>query len=172
MFKIAIIGPESSGKTTLGKALAKDLSGVYVDEYAREYLSIKDSSTENNLQDLINIAKKQIDNCKETEREHPSILICDTEMLTSKIWAEDKYGNCPSIIEDLLQKQTYDLYILCKPDFPWVDDPLREDKDRREYIYKIYTDYCKNMKLHYIVSQGNTKDRLNSIKQFLDLLSI
>ncbi|RLD63769.1 MAG: ATPase [Bacteroidetes bacterium] len=172
MFKIALIGPESSGKTTLGEALAIELNAVYVNEYAREYLSTKDDSVKNSLQDLINIAKKQFNNCKKAEMERPSILICDTEMLTIKIWAEDKFGECPTVIDDLLRHQSYDLYVLCSPDFPWEDDPLREDKDRREQLYQIYLNYCQNMNLHYIVSQGDNKIRLNKIKLFLNNLNI
>ena len=116
--KIAFTGPECSGKSTMARWLAKELSFDLVKEYAREYL--KDNSAYS-IDDLDIIASKQFE--RNSVRD---ALVVDTEMLVMKIWFEEKYQRVSENILRLLERQQIDLYFLCKPDFNWVPDPLRE----------------------------------------------
>ena len=131
---IVITGPESSGKTTLTKAIAKALNTDYTEEYAREYLN---SNTSYKQEDLLLIAQGQLQ--KEKANANP-IAIHDTDLITIKIWSEYKYNQCdPWILEQIEhQKSKNRTYLLCKPDIPWEADPLRENPSNRAELFKIY----------------------------------
>ncbi len=131
---IVITGPESSGKTTLTKAIAKALNTDYTEEYAREYLN---SNTSYKQKDLLLIAQGQLQ--KEKANANP-IAIHDTDLITIKIWSEYKYNQCdPWILEQIEQQKSKNrIYLLCKPDIPWEADPLRENPSNRAELFKIY----------------------------------
>ena len=131
---IVITGPESSGKTTLTKAIAKALDTDYTEEYAREYLN---SNTSYKQEDLLLIAQGQLQ--KEKANANP-IAIHDTDLITIKIWSEYKYNQCdPWILEQIEQQKSKNrIYLLCKPDIPWEADPLRENPSNRAELFKIY----------------------------------
>ena len=150
---IVITGPESSGKTTLTKALAKELNLGYTEEYAREYLN----SNSNYIQeDLLHIAKGQLQN--EKANLNP-IAIHDTDLITIKIWSEYKYNQCnPWIIEQIEeQKNKNRLYLLCKPDIPWEADPLRENPINRAELFEIFLSEIQNTKHPYFIIEGEKR---------------
>jgi len=171
MYRIAVIGPESSGKSTISKYIAKEFDAVLVEEYAREYLLNLDNPTKYIIEDLIKIARVQYDKSIHTIDSRNKICICDTEILTVKIWAEDKFNNCPDEIESLFQKQQFDLYLLCKPDIEWEYDVLREDEDRRDYIFNIYHKYCNNFNLNYVEIEGDSDSRNKIIRKLFRQLN-
>lgn len=158
--RIAVVGPESSGKTTLAKALAEKFYFHYVEEYARSYFSDKDYST-CSLHDLVEIAKVQHKNAHSVDFE--TSIVSDTEMLTVEIWAEDKYSNVPSKIIELRKQQQYDLYILCTPDIPWQADPLRLDSHRRDYLFECYKQALTKYDMPYIEVSGSLFERINRV---------
>jgi nicotinamide riboside kinase len=163
--RIAIIGPESSGKTTLANALGETLNWQVISEYAREYFSDKDYS-KCSINDLINIAEKQYEITHAKELQTP--LIADTEIITIEIWAEDKFKQIPDRIIQLRKAQKFDLYILSLPDIEWQYDPLRSDADRREIIYKKYLKFLEISQLKFIIVQGDTDNRLNQCLKFIN----
>ncbi len=169
MLRIAVIGPESSGKSTLAKFIADKFHALLVEEYAREYLLNKTDPSKYSINDLIIIANEQFNRTVNLQVPKNNILVCDTEMLTIKIWAEDKFYHCPKEVNNLFYQQKFDLYILCKPDIKWEYDILREDEDRRDYIFNIYLDYCINNKFNYVEIEGDmysrTKKIINILKQ-------
>lgn len=164
MYRIAIIGPESSGKTTLAKALAAKLHATLIEEYSREYFKLNDYS-KCSLHDLEIIAQNQFDNSKISTQK--SFLISDTEMLTMEIWAKDKYSEIPMLISELRKKQDFDLYILSKPDFPWHYDPLRTDCYRRDQLFEMYKQEIMTLNYKYLVVKGNLSERISSVKDYL-----
>ena len=151
---IVITGPESSGKTTLTKALAKVLKTGYTEEYSREYLNSNSKYKQN---DLLEIAKGQLQ--KEKTNINP-IAIHDTDLITIKIWSKYKYNQCnPWIIKQIeLQKSENRLYLVCKPDIPWEADPLRENPSNRAELFEIYLSEIQNTKHPYYIIEG--EDRL------------
>lgn len=166
--KIAITGPESSGKTTIAKMLAAHFETVWVAEYARFYL--------NNLHrpymesDLLEIAKGQI----AMEEQHASkanqFLFCDTDLTVIKIWSEVKYGHCDPWILEQIETVKYDLHLLCAPDFAWESDPLRENPDNREMLYNLYVKELEQQKVNFIVLRGNKSERLQTAFDCLSLI--
>jgi nicotinamide riboside kinase len=160
MYKIAILGPESSGKTTLARKLSDKLDAVFIEEYARDYFHNRDYSI-CNLNDLESIALKQFHDAHKNYNK--KFLVSDTEILTIEIWAIDKFGIVPDLILNLRGEQKFDLYILTKPDIPWEYDPLRTDSNRRDYLFDVYMKHIEQNSFNYIVVGGDINFRIESI---------
>lgn len=157
--RISITGPESTGKSTLSRALAERLETVWVPEFAREYLeSIGRPYQE---KDLLQIAKGQLALEDKFMKEANNFLICDTDLLVVKIWSEHKYGRCHPWILEKLNERKYDLFILTYIDIPWEDDPLRENPDLREYFYEKYKQELISRKFNFIEATGNLDKRIS-----------
>jgi len=166
--KIVVIGPESTGKSTLCGYLANYYNTLWCPEFAREYLL--ENGTAYILEDLINIAKgqlaatqKHIESLeKRTATSNtPTPLIIDTDMYVMKVWSEYVFGNCPTFILDEINKQDFDLYLLCKPDIPWVKDELREypDEKPRQELFQIYKDILINQQTPWVEISGDFEAR-------------
>ena len=162
MFKIAITGPESTGKSTLADKLAQHFNISFIPEYSRTYLEdFKGQYTEN---DVVEIAKGQHNLILKEEKKSPEILIADTEVIVCKIWIEYVFKHPNIVIEDLLRRQNFDLYLLCDIDLPWVYDPLRENPDieERKELFNIYRNTLTKMNAPFEIVRGNDKERVNN----------
>ncbi len=169
MIKIAITGPESSGKTTLARDLAERLDACMAEEYARKYLEENRLRGIYTMGDLVEIAQEQyaLNRGRDCEKR---VLVCDTEMTVIKIWAADKFGYCPGEITTLLERQQFDLVFLCRPDMPWEPDPLREDKDRREFLFKIYAEELFLNDENFVVLEGEHEKRMAKAMEMIGAL--
>lgn len=156
MIRIAITGPESSGKTTLSEALAKHFKVNCVPEFARPYLLKKGGAY--TIKDLDKIAQGQFNAMVNTPDK--DLVFYDTELFVLKVWSEYKYGELSCLISDLLEKQEVDLYLLCKPDLPWEEDPLRENPNDRDKLYEIYLDVLKEKGVKYAIVSGLAEERI------------
>jgi NadR type nicotinamide-nucleotide adenylyltransferase len=155
--RICVIGPECTGKTDLSQYLAKHFQTAWVPEYARGYIS--KLIHEYQQGDLIKIAHGQTRMEDEWLYEANKVLICDTNLLTIKIWSEHKYGNCPPEILTRHESRQYDLYLLCYIDVPWEDDPQREHPDKREHFWSIYRDEIEKSKVPFVEIGGLQDER-------------
>lgn len=158
--KIVVIGPESTGKSTLSKALAEQLNTVWVPEYARTYLEQKKQAYQ--FEDLYSIAKGQIESEDAEAIKAHQYLICDTDLYVVKVWSEHKYGKVDSFILETIAQRQYDAYILCDIDIPWNADPLREhpEPEMRQYFFNIYKDIVLHTGKAFIIVRGNESERL------------
>lgn len=156
--KIAVVGPESTGKTTLARQLAEKYQTRWVPEYAREYLEKQDGNYEQD--DLLAIAKGQLRKEEEYEKTAKDFLICDTNLIVIKIWSEYKYGSLDQWIEDQIKSRSYDLYLLTNWDIPWEYDVLRETPDDREQLFELYEALLKSYELPYAMIEGSEEERL------------
>lgn len=136
IYKIAIVGPESTGKSYMAQFLAKHFNTVFVEEYAREYC--KDLNNIYTLQDELNMFYGQKDLEIKQEQKANRFLFCDTSLLSVKIWCDELFGSTPNDICDEINSHKYDLYLLMDIDLPWEEDSLRDFKDRREYFFSIF----------------------------------
>ncbi len=194
--KIVVIGPESTGKSTLCQMLAQHYQSVWVKEYAREYL-LK-NGTDYSFENLLEIAKGQIDledaalisisnkpgtndiidaNSPFTIHHSPpatqhSPLFFDTNMYVMKVWCEFVFGKCHHWILNQIVERKYDLYLLCNIDLPWVKDELREYPDlvTREKLYHHYKDIMINQQVPWIDISGNYDERLQKAILAVDTL--
>ena len=128
MFKVGIIGPESTGKSSLGQYLAKRYGATYVPEYAREYVaSLHRPYT---YEDVCHIARTQIEQIKDVgsgKWEASDIIFFDTELIVTRVWFDYVYGAAPDWLLSAMQQYKMDTYLLTYPDIPWIPDPTREN---------------------------------------------
>jgi NadR type nicotinamide-nucleotide adenylyltransferase len=168
--KIAIVGPESTGKSTISKLLADHYNTVYVPEYAREYCSQLTAPC--TWQDEINMFKGQLELEKKLLPQARGILICDTTFITVKIWSDQMFGKAPQEVLDELPNHPYDFYLLMDIDLPWEDDPLRDFPDLREHFMQVWHQELQNLDAAYQVISGTDTNRLtnaiNAIDSFLN----
>lgn len=157
--KIAVVGPESTGKSTISKQLAKHYNTAWVPEYSREYCEKLTSPC--TLQDEINIFYGQIAHENIMLPEADKILICDTTILTVKIWCDYLFKQTPQIVLNELHR-TYDFYLLMNIDLPWEDDPLRDFPDMREYFMEVWKKELDVLKADYVIISGNETQRLTN----------
>lgn len=165
MKRIAILGPESSGKTTLAKQLSEVLNVAYISEFARTYLEEKNGFYEED--DLVFMAQSQYDLWEEAKEPY---LIADTEMLTFKIWSEFKYHRCSSLIRDLIDRQKFDHYFLCSPDIPWEHDSLRENPDDRDQLFELYRQALEDYDFKSTVLSGTPEKRIHTALKIIENL--
>jgi NadR type nicotinamide-nucleotide adenylyltransferase len=160
--KIVIIGPESTGKSSLCEGLAAFYQTSWVREYAREYLLAHGMNY--SFEELTTIAKGQLALEEEGVKMAKSILFIDTDMYVMKVWSEFVFGRCDAWILDQIGKRQYDAYLLCKTDLPWVRDELREYPDlvSREKLYHIYRDILINQSVPWAEIGGQEHQRLEA----------
>jgi NadR type nicotinamide-nucleotide adenylyltransferase len=167
--KIVIIGPESTGKSTLCELLARHFNTIWVREFAREYLL--QNGKKYAYEDLLTIAKGQIDlenkgldelSEEQTESSRTRLLFIDTDMHVMKVWSEFVFGKCDQYILDEIVHRKYDLYLLCDVDMPWIKDELREypDLTTREKLYHFYKDILINQNVPWVEVSGSYEERL------------
>ena len=166
LVKLALVGPECSGKTTLAKALSIEWNEPYVEEYSREYL--ENLGRNYNQDDLLEIAKGQLEREYIVAEKANHFLICDTNTLVVKIWAEVRFGRAQNWIERQFLDKPYQLYILCGHEgIAWEYDDLRENPDDREDLYDNYKKALVKAGKRYIEVNGTTEERLVRIKKSL-----
>lgn len=158
--KIAITGPESTGKSSLAIALAKHFNTVFVPEYAREYINSLNHPY--NFDDILKIARNQKRLEDEYSEKADKILFCDTDLTVTKIWCEFKFNKCHKWIIENHKKQDYDIYLLCDIDLPWVSDPMREHPDKRKELFDFYENELKINNFNYKIISGKNEIRLNN----------
>lgn len=160
VIKIAITGPESTGKSTLAAQLAKYFNTRCVPEYARQYIDKLDRPYR--YEDLKEIAKGQLLSEKKLETEVDRLLFCDTELTVIKIWSEHKYQKVDQFISKGISLQHYDLYLLMDVDLPWTYDPQREHPDKRKYFFNWFERELKTYQRPYHIIGGDKTQRFNN----------
>ncbi len=165
MKKIIFTGPESTGKTTICRAMAEYFNCSWVPEYAREYLEqLNRPYTEN---DLFVIAKGQWEREEQQLDHHGSFLFCDTSMLVLKIWSVHKYGKCHPWISRKLEQEKPARYFLCAPDIPWEYDSLREHPLVRNQLFELYEIELKKLGVAYHILRGKETERNAEVVKIL-----
>ncbi|MDX2045911.1 MAG: ATP-binding protein [Chitinophagaceae bacterium] len=193
--KIVIIGPESTGKSTLCEQLAQHYNTMWCPEFAREYLL--NYGMDYDYDDLLTIAKGQVEleeehiqkvkktkSQKNKKQKHHSsglsdlptsrLLFIDTNMYVMKVWCEFVFGKCHPWILEQIKKRKYDLYLLCNTDLPWVKDELREypDLETRQKLYHIYKNIMISQPVPWVDISGDNEERLKrAVKAVEKLIS-
>lgn len=169
--KVAIIGPECTGKSSLAQFLANHFNTEWVPEYARGF--IDNLVRPYNQSDLLTIAHGQLRLEDYSARSANQVLFCDTNLYVIKIWSEFKFGNCDPEILKHIQERTYDLYLLTYIDIPWQDDPQREHPHERESLYQLYLKEMKQQTVPFVEISGLDEARrqkaVDSIQTLLRL---
>lgn len=165
MIRIAFTGPESSGKSTLAKAIAESLDGAYIPEFARTYLEEK--GPEYDIDDLDFMAQGHADAIGSTS--NPLHLV-DTDFIVFKIWSEFKYDAASPLIHRLVSENWFDLHVLCAPDIPWEEDELRENPSDRDELFLQYVQSLEKYRKPYIIVEGAHNKRMKKAAQAIQEL--
>lgn len=166
MKKIAVIGPESTGKSELCQHLARIYETEWVPEFARFYLDRLDREYEK--QDLLEIAKGQMTWEDDKAAYARQYLFCDTNLIVMKIWSDHKYGSTDPWIEAELSSREYDFYLLGNIDLIWRPDPQREHPKLRKYFFDQYEQYLKDHQLPYGIVSGIEDNRVSCAKGLIE----
>ena len=176
LVKVVLFGPESTGKTTLSRHLARHYNTVWAPEYAREYLQKKWNNERKTCEaeDLIPIAIGQMKLENKLAKKADKILICDTDLLETKVYSEEFYGG---FVDEKLNKAAneniYDLYLLTYIDTPWEEDDLRDRPEQRLEMFTAFEKSLKDHKRPYILLKGDKETRLKkAIKAIDKIISI
>ena len=169
--RIAVVGPESTGKSELCQQLATHFQSEWVPEYARFFLDRLDRDYKQ--EDLHTMAIGQLAWEDDKAEYTKDFLFCDTNLIVIKIWSDHKYGQTHPWIEEQLRERTYDFYFLNNIDLPWRPDPQREHPHDRTHFFKVYEDYLVAHKLPYAIVSGIEGDRkkcaLAALKNYFGL---
>jgi NadR type nicotinamide-nucleotide adenylyltransferase len=166
IIKIAIVGPESTGKSTMSAYLANHYHTVWVTEFARGYCEkLTEPPT---WQDEINMFYGQLTLENELLPRANKILICDTTFITVKIWSDYMFGRSPQEVLDELPKHPYDFYLLLDIDLPWEDDPLRDFPHMREYFMDIWYKELQALNARYVLISGTGPERYDAAISAID----
>lgn len=186
MIGIAVVGPESSGKTTLAEGLMFHYNGGYVGEVAREYLDGIDRPYVE--PDLLKIARSlrslhggmggaPIEASAISAAAEPRIgnggsrpVFFDTDPVNLVIWSREKYGRVHPEIELLAREMNYTWRLLCRPDIPWEPDPLRENPHDRDRLFVEWEKELKARALPYTIVEGSREQRLRIASNIVDVL--
>ena len=191
LIKVAVIGPESTGKSTLCEMLALHYNTQWCPEFAREYLLTH--GMDYTYDDLLYIAKGQLamedeyvqsivgssesgvntsKRDSELRTRNSELLFIDTEMYVMKVWCEFVFGKCHRWVLEQVVKRKYDLYLLCNTDLQWVKDELREYPDlvTRDKLYHIYKDIMINQSTPWVDISGDHNERTQKAIKAVDQL--
>ena len=174
--KIVILGPESTGKSTLCAQLAGHFKTTWAKEYAREYLLT--NGTDYTFENLLDVAKGQLaleENAtatfgNATTADKTNLLFIDTDMYVLKVWCEFVFDKCHHWILNKIVERKYDLYLLCDIDLPWVKDELREypNEQPRRHLYHMYKDLMIQQHVPWVDISGSYDERLQKAKQAIE----
>jgi len=171
LVKVVLFGPESTGKTTLSRQLARHYNTVWAPEYAREYLQDKWNNERKTCEesDLIPIAIGQMDLENSLSKKADKLLICDTDLLETKVYSEEYYGG---FVDPLLDKfavaNTYDMYFLTYIDTPWEEDDLRDRPEQREEMFAAFKNTLEKYNRPYVLLKGDKETRLKKATKIID----
>ncbi|MCV6630077.1 MAG: ATP-binding protein [Flavobacteriaceae bacterium] len=169
--KVVLFGPESTGKTTLSEQLARYYNTVWVPEYAREYLQNKWNNERKTCEpeDLLPIAEGQMRLENDLVTKATDVLICDTDLLETKVYSEAYYlGSCDPVLERYALQNTYDIYFLTYIDVPWEADDLRDKPNHREEMFKHFENTLVKYNRNFVLLKGGKKERLQKAVKHID----
>lgn len=173
IIKVVLFGPESTGKTTLSRQLAVHYNTVWAPEYAREYLQKKWNNERKTCEnsDLVPIAIGQMKIENKLAKKADRILICDTDLLETKVYSETYYkGIVDQDLDKYAIENQYDMYFLTYIDTPWEDDDLRDKPDERKEMFDAFEATLKKYNRPYVLLKGNKSTRLHKAITIIDKL--
>ena len=163
--RVAVLGGESSGKTSIAAGLAALLGTVWAPEYGRERWVEKSGALA--YDDMLHIAQVQVAREDAMAQQAHRVLVCDTSPLTTLCYSLDLFG-CANAQLEQLATRAYDTILLCAPDFPFVQDGTRRDTDFRARQHNWYRNVLDRHQIPYTMLAGPLEQRLqHAISHFL-----
>lgn len=162
LIRVAVIGPESTGKTTLTQALAQHFHTEWVPEYMREYCQKlwDEQQVVCRQQDLLPIAIGQIQAENRLLATAQRFLFCDTCLWELVVYAYLYFGECPRELEEAALASHYEVVFLTDIDVPWVADDLRDKPQEREHVLAQFDAFLQRNGITFTVLSGTHESRL------------
>lgn len=161
MLRVGVIGPESTGKSTLCKTLSERCGYIWIKEYARTY--VEQLGRPYTIDDLDCISRQLTADLAADYGDQ--VVLFDTEMIIMKVWYEHVYGQVPEAVNRALRDYPMDLYLLLAPDIAAQPDPVRENLDNREYFFRWYEREIQATGVPYAVIRGQGEIRTERCAQ-------
>jgi NadR type nicotinamide-nucleotide adenylyltransferase len=168
--RVVLTGSESTGKTTLTADLARHYGAVWVPEYVRGYADWKGAPLD--AGDVEAIARGQIAAHDLALERAERILLLDTDLLSTVVYAEHYYGACPEWIRAAAVHRRADLYLLCDIDVPWSPDPQRDRADERPMMHQLFRRALLGRGFPFQVIRGGWRERFLAARQAIEELLV
>jgi len=166
--RVCFLGGESSGKSILAEALAREFETQYVPEYGRDLWAAKNGGL--NFADMIHIARRQVALEEEAAGRANRFLFCDTSPLTTLFYSRHLFGRAEPELERLANRD-YGLVVLCAPDFPFVQDGTRQPASFRALQHEWYLRELAARARPFLLAEGPVQERVLSVRRALRPLS-
>jgi nicotinamide riboside kinase len=165
--RIAVTGPESTGKTTLAIRLAEVYKGIYIPELAREY--VEKLPNHYAYEDVEAIAFMQLQQYRATEVSTGKLFFFDTWLIITKVWFSWVFERTPDWLDSQIRQCSIDLFLLCLPDLPWEADPVRENGGENRFkLLDLYRRELMYYGFNYMEVSGIGDVRLNAAIQAIN----
>lgn len=160
--RILILGPESTGKSTLAEDLANHFGEPWVPEFAREYLELINRPYR--YEDLLVIGQGQVELEDQLGQKAEKHLFVDTDLRVIHIWSEHRFAKTNPWVVEEIRRRKYDLILLTDTDLPWTPDPLREypELEMRQYFFEKYRKLAEESGFPFLVVSGDREKRLKT----------
>lgn len=173
LIKVVLFGPESTGKTTLSRQLARHYNTVWTPEFARDYLQEKWNNERKTCEqdDILKIAEGQIELENKLAKKADKVLICDTDLLETKVYSEEYYGGfVDEKLNEAAIKNRYDIYFLTYIDTPWEEDDLRDRPEQRLEMFTAFEKSLQDNNRPYVLLKGDKETRFKKATEIIDKL--
>jgi NadR type nicotinamide-nucleotide adenylyltransferase len=169
--RILILGPESTGKSTLAEDLSNRFGEPWVPEFAREYL--EKISRPYQYEDLVKIGEGQVALEDKLAEKAENYLFCDTDLRVIHIWSQHRFGKTDEWVLDEIGRRKYNMILLTDTDLPWTPDPLREypDLEMRQYFFKKHLQLAQESGFPFLIVSGDQETRLQTAVKAIQKLS-
>jgi NadR type nicotinamide-nucleotide adenylyltransferase len=168
VIRVVLTGSESTGKTTLAGRLAEHYGVEYVPEFVREYAARKEGALE--FGDHGPIARGQIALEDAALAAGGRLVLQDTDLLSTVVYCDHYFGECPRWIIDAARDRRPDLYLLCEIDLPWIEDGVRDRGHMRDEMQNLFRAAVRASKAKYVVIDGDAGQRLRKAVDAIDEL--
>lgn len=171
--RVCVLGAESTGTTTLAKALAEHYQTVWVPEYGRIYSEAKFPSREGKewiSSEFTTIAQEQIHMQTVIAEQSNGLVICDTDPFATSVWHERYMRSASPEVEAIANQHKYDLYIVTGDEIPFVQDGYRDGESIRHWMHNRFIEKLEHTHRHYILVTGSHEDRMTAATKAIDAL--
>lgn len=174
--RVCVVGAESTGTTTLTKALAEHYNTAWVPEYGRSYTERLHGAGVNTFvyhwrtDEFVHIARQQQKEEDRLAREANRILFCDTDALATAIWHQRYVGTWSEQVDKIASSRRYDLYLLTNCEIPFEQDGVRDGQHIRQWMTQRFTEELTKRGLRWVLVKGSREERLHTATQEVDRL--
>jgi NadR type nicotinamide-nucleotide adenylyltransferase len=158
MRRIVVTGSESTGKTTLARALGERLATVATPEFSREYADARGVPLDQHDVEAIAMGQIALEDRRGLEARH-GLMVLDTDLFSTVVYGPHYYGTLQPWIERAALERRGDLYLLLDIDVPWVPDAIRDRGQHRAHMHSLFRGMLERYGLPFVTIGGRWGER-------------